>query len=419
MKDRLLFNLTTLSNGMKVYSQFDPSVEFVNAVLVTPIGSAHNAGDIIPGSFHYLEHMLMKRSELYSERGDLKAMASLLGGRFSAMTWYGKTSYDLLATKEHFPKLFKGACSHFFNPIFLNEEVITEASTIANERERRAPFFPGMNDRSKYMRTVWAHGTPFPLRQVFGIDEDFQRMNAEYFFDIHNKYYKTDKSYLVIGGNFDLDAVCKELESFVLSADVKMPAECAVQPTWNQKDFHAISSKETSRFEYHIGSLFPILKNEEPAVLRMMVIMDTMFNDYSYGVIMDWLRHQKHWCYELGGHRATNQGVANFELTIPLNSMEQVTIVRSELASRIIDALKDKNLLEKVKQHKKNLSPFWYQTIESRMKDALEDLHEGNLIETEEEYFRTLNAITTEQLQEFFHNKVIPNIGELVFVPEK
>lgn len=419
MKDRLEFVTTTLHNGVKVYSHYDNSVAFAHVSLITPVGSAHNHGKIIPGSFHYLEHLLMKRSELYPQKGSLKEKASLLGGRFGAGTWFGKTSYDLTATTENLPDLFKGLTSHFFNPIILQEDVIAERGIIANERNRKSPFYPGTNERTQYLDSQWINDELYSVNQVFGSDEDFKEMTVEYFTKLHSDYYRTNKSYCVVAGNFDLDSLCNELSQYELIKDPVFPIEQFMPRVWNKRNYHEVITKETNRFEYYTASLFPVDMQEAMNYLRLLSLSSAILTDYSYGVLMQWLRHEKNWCYEISTNHEVMRGGAGGGFMIPLNSKNQVFEVRKELLERVFDGLSQQDLLEKARQHKKNLSVFWYQTMESRINSALKDLHIYGSIETEREYFDSLDAITTDSLLSFFNEKLKPNFGELLFVPGK
>lgn len=416
MKDRLLFNEITLTNGMKVYAQPDTSVPFVDMSLTVPLGHAHNHGAIVPGTFHYLEHIIMKRSERYPELGSLKGKASHLGGQFGASTWLGKTSYDLSATKDNFEELFKGVCSHFFTPVFNSDDIALEAGIIINERKRRATFYPGTNFMTQHMGTVWANTENCSLEQKFGSDADMVLMNKAYFEQVH-QMYKTKNSYLIIAGNFDLDFVCKHLESYEL-LDVPLPEKQFIKNAWRQRYFHEVPTVETSRFNYHIASLFPVSGDDTQKTLRMMSIMHAMLLDYSYGVLMGWLRHKNKWCYELKAEREIFEEVGVFELIIPLNSREQVVEVRKQLLAHVLQIFDKPEFLEMVKQHKRNMSMFWYQTIGDRMNSARNDLHLYGSIETEAQYYETLQSVTTADIEQFFREKIMPNLGEVLFVPQ-
>lgn len=417
MKDRLLFECTILSNGLKVYSQFDPSVDFAYFSLWAPVGSCHNSGAIIPGTFHYLEHLVIKTSDLYPEKGSAQGTAEKLGGKFNATTWLNRTDYNIRIPSQYFPEMIDAVLAHFYNPTFDENSVVEERETISSERKRKGPFYPATSQENWYVETKWKSNCQVPVKQSLGMDDDFLKMDADYFHKIHQQFYFTKNNYCIIAGNFKLDEVCKKLEQAVLVDDVILP-NFSYQPlSWNQKEFHEFQTVGISRMNYYLNWVYPIVPDAERTHFFINGVVNSMLSDYTIGGIMKWLRYDKGWVYEIKTNRTAIKGVINGGLMIPLHSMEQVHKVRSEIKDKILGALTNTKLLEKVKLQRKNAAVFEYETVESRMNKAANDLRWYSGIATMQNQLDTLDGITCDMLEKIFTEHLQPNIGEVLIVP--
>ena len=61
MRDRQVFEIHQLANGMSVY-HYPSDQPYVVIRLRIPFGSAHNTGEILPGTAHFFEHMMFRET---------------------------------------------------------------------------------------------------------------------------------------------------------------------------------------------------------------------------------------------------------------------------------------------------------------------------------------------------------------------
>lgn len=416
----LEFQKTVLPNGFTIYSHLDPSVEFAHMAMVTPVGSLHNNGDIIPGTFHFIEHLLAGRSQKYPEIFSNTKAIQILGGFKNAMTSQLKTSYTASIPTLYVKDALEMIMSSFFEPHIEDLFVQKEKGIIANERKRRENFFPESTEIDQYAVTQWMYDVPCPVEQIFGSDIDFEKMNAQYFHFIHETYYTTKRNYFVIAGNFNFDQVCSMLGKVQLHADFVIPDKKEDALRWEKPEFHIFETKNVSRFEYNFGWLYAF----DGSVFDTMHQINNssiiqILNSPAYGAIFNWLRNEKQWIYEIKRKTSTWRGRSRNSIVLPLNSMNQVTEIRNEFKDRCYDALSCQKTLEFFKQQRRGERVFSYETIKSRMDRVLADLDRYGAVQSIENEFDIIENLSTNSLRDFFENNIIKNFGEMVFVPKK
>lgn len=416
--DRLRFDQVTLSNGMKGYVQHDPGVQFAHLMLTVPYGSSHNYGDVIPGSYHFLEHMVMKRSELFPNPGEAMEKITMLGGDFTATTSWGQTSYEIKVPTKNLNEMTDAIISHVFHPIFIEEDVIHERTIIQSERKRKEAFHPGMNAISHYLLTEVMNGERISLKKIFGSDEDHIKITADYLKKLHQKYFGKG-TYFILVGNFNDKDIYSKLEAISLVDEFPPPIQ--LNPlSWKRKEFHEYETPDVGRFQYQIVSLYKLENlKEESLIDACMDLVMLMLTNYSYGVLMKWLRHEKGWSYEIERDHKLRMGDGVVIISIPLSEREYVDVVRTEILSRIEQALSDEELLEKAKAYQKGSLVFWYQTPKGRLNNIHAQLDYEGSIQTETEYVTLIDSITIPILQNIFEKYIKPNIGEVLLVPKK
>jgi predicted Zn-dependent peptidase len=421
-KNKLTFKKTVLPNGFTIHSHHDPNVEIVHMSLVTPVGSVHNHGDILPGTFHFLEHLAAGRSVKYPKILSGAKEVEILGGGSNASTASAMTSYDVRISSKHLGTALDMLTSSFFEPIITDEFVDCEKGIIANERKRRELFYPSMqNERGQYIDTVWRKNTPYSVEQIFGSDADFEKMNAEYFKKIHENFYLTSASYLIIAGNFEMDYICKKLELIKLKVAFEPISKNREVLDWNQRNFHTFETRDVSRFEYFLGWLynFKDLSVEQAlhhGLMNRSII--ALASSPFYGKIFDWLRNEKQWLYEIKNSTATHWGESCSYIACPVNSMNQVIEVQFEIRSRLFESINEESV-ENLKKQWIGERDFQYQTIGQKLNRAKNHLHEHGEIIPEEEFFRGVEDLSPEKIRKFFESHVALTFGEMVMVPPK
>jgi predicted Zn-dependent peptidase len=416
MKDRLLFETTVLDNGITIYSK-PADVPFVYAWLYFPVGHAHNTGLVLPGTAHFLEHIVCNRSRLFPECDSFDQFVKLKGGDFNAATRNGTTNYTLRVRSDMFEPAFKGFVSSAFEPLLEEHDIINEANIIGNERRRKNKWYPGESELEYHRLTKWKHDQAFSLRQIFGEDPDLRAMNVEGLRQFHQNYFDP-RTYLIIGGAYNSELVFKELSRFK-TIKQKLPQQVE-EVHWVNREYHEDKFSDLNRFMYHLGGIVDSL---DPKVLQGIEFLGSLLVNTAHGVLYSWLRRELGWTYNMGFNISYGNPLikSDWKLWLPVSTYQQSQEVRRELHGRIQKSLQDKNLLETELERRLSGSCFWYQTLQSILNSASDFLDSFGRIITETEWHSDIQRCKdTKFLQEIYETYWSPQIsGEFLAIPEK
>jgi len=412
MKERLNFQETVLPNGIKVYG-YPYDVPFAVIYIIIPLGTAHNQQPILPGSFHLLEHMVLKRSMRFPEFLSFKQFIGLNGGYSNGTTYLFETRYEVDMPTNIFQESFEGILSQIFEPIFNLEDLENEKKIIANERRRKERWYPGTNELSQYMRSGWQFSSFCPIEQIFGCDEDLATINLSYLISLHDSYF-CDKIIVLLGGDYDEKFALEKLSAIKTSPQI-LPGQIN-QFKWKKREYHEIEMNSVRCHTYCYGGLTGNLNWKERQALNFIL---TFLINIIHGPLFKWLRSEKGWVYELKRY-FDYQTQGSWYVIFPLNNKEQVDTVRNELHSRIQKSLADKNLIgQEIKRILANRI-FLYQKLDDFMDYALNFLSIEGKIFTEKEIIETIQSFSdVNYLLEIYEKYMSPAVtGEFLALPK-
>lgn len=414
MKDRLIFEKIVLQNGITVYS-YPMDVPYTSVHLIIPLGHVHNIARVIPGSFHFLEHMIMKRSERYPDKNSFGRFVSLKGGEFNANTTVFHTEFELHVPQEIFKEASEGFLSHIFKPIMTEEDIALERGIIANERRRVGPFFPGSNSLSRHMMTEWKRAVPVTLRQMLGEDTDHLLITEATLKNAHEGYFNSG-IYVFVGGSFDFNSMKRLLSKVAVRKHVFPGIYHSIR--WHSKDFHIYPCGDINRHLYYMGGVFPA-----PDVRTDIVVsfIGKLLTNNVHGALYGWLREEKGWVYEVDFEYNLNKIDAGWEIQVPLNSLEEVETVRKEIHEKIVSALKNEAHVSQEVERRKSESVFNYQTLNDILEYAQESQLFFGAIFSEEQIRAFLDECKdTKYLMSVYEKYFSPQvIGEFVAVSDR
>ena len=415
IKDRLIFKEVRSDNGITIHS-YPMDVPFASIILNVPFGHANNTGKILPGSAHFLEHLILSCSKLYPESKSFIKMVNIKSGNINAITGNFNTLFVLTVRADIFCEMLKGLVSHVFHPIFRQDDLELERGIVSNERKIDERWFPGTNELENYLSTDWKYNMPCSLRQKLGYDSDVADITLEYLEDIHKHYFDL-KTFALIGGNFDLDSVCKIITSGKVEANNGKPEGKYEKVRWINKNYHEKSFNDVSRFIYYLGGF---KHSVDLRTLTCVEFIGKLLTDPVTGILYEWLREEKGWVYDIGFYYDANKMESFWELDIPLNNLEQVEFVRKEIDNKIVGAIQDKKKVSDGIERYKSASVFNYQTLDSIMYVAASSLFTHGRIVSESESLGLLDSCKDpEFLLYVYENYFSPHVrGEFLAKPQ-
>lgn len=388
MRDRQLFEQSTLPNGIKVF-QYRDETPYTHIILRVPVGSSNSTGTIAPGTFHFLEHMCMLRSKRHPTEKEFDRLVGLKGGELHATTSPFDTTYQLQVHTKHLSALLPGFFSHVFEPVFYEKDITRERGVIASERRRKERWFPSKSEVGQYIRIRWMWDCSLSLRQRVGSDEDLALMTPESLATAHQHYF-LPRTWVLVGGSGDISVLLDLLASLTLAAPD--PPHVFEPLHWVTREYHERAFSDLRRFELRYGGIRT--PRPEPLTAHALHFILQYLTNSIHGPLYQWLREEKGWVYEVGSRCSYDDKSLDWMLYFPLASREQVTAVRTELPGRIAAALANAEAVStEVSRLGDHVDAFSYLTLAPIVRDAAGCLEDFGYIIPEVQMRRNLEKM--------------------------
>ncbi len=416
MTDRNLFDKKILPNGITLYTKIvDTAYSAVE--LVIPVGSRHNTGPYLPGTFHFLEHMCLERSPLFPDRYGFTRFLGLKSAHVNATTSYDSTNFYFSTPNQHLDALVPGFLASIFQPIFSKDEVDIHRAIISNERKPQERWFPSANELSQYICTQWQWDAPVSLNQRLGSDKDLADMTVPRLKDAHKQYFNSDIIVFYIGHQ-----PSQKLEDQLSRLKVsKLPT---LEKTWDHqrwvnKDYHIKAFRDVSQYKLHFGNFQRHPRPDFSQMVGKQFIINYLINPV-HGPLFQWLREEKGWVYNINYTSNTDWCVTEWTMMVPLNNQEQVDIVRQEFWLRAEQALQDQPAIDLEVDRALGMRAYHYQTTSSIINSAVSDVDSFGRIISETEHRQAINMCRSrEYLLEVYQQLFNPiDIGSFCAIPE-
>lgn len=198
----------TLPNGLTVILDPDTTVPVVSAQIWVETGSIHEDRLLGSGLSHFLEHMVFKGTRDYSSE-ELAQRVQGAGGHWNAYTTFGRTVYYIDGPSPSLPEFLKCLTGLVYHPNLPEEEFEREKDIIRREIDM------GLDDPDDcslrlMLSTVFQQD---PRRHpVIGQRHLFDALQYADLIRYHKERYCTERSFVVISGDFESNAVHQHLE---------------------------------------------------------------------------------------------------------------------------------------------------------------------------------------------------------------
>src|SRR5438094_4159856 len=193
-----LHDALPISNGLKLLTIPDPSVDTITVHIVYLVGSRHE-GYGEKGMAHLLEHMLFKGSSGFP---DIKGELTRRGARWNGTTSNDRTNYfeTLSATDDNLDWALAMEADRMVNSRVSREDLDSEMTVVRNEFEL-GENNPGavLFQRVQQLAFVWHnYGNP-----IIGERADIEKVPIEKLQAFYRTWYQPDNAVLLIAGHFD------------------------------------------------------------------------------------------------------------------------------------------------------------------------------------------------------------------------
>lgn len=200
--------LTTLPNGLRIITDYVPSVESVAVGIWVGVGT-RNENLNVNGVAHMVEHMLFKGTASRNTREIIEAIENV-GGRMNAFTGREVTGYHVHLLKDDLPLAMDVLADMVQNSVMPEEELEQERGVILQEI--------GMcNDTpddiifDNYFETAYPSqslGAP-----ILGTSDIITGMTRDTLMAYVKSFYTPSRLVVCASGNLDHDAFVRQVES--------------------------------------------------------------------------------------------------------------------------------------------------------------------------------------------------------------
>ena len=187
-----------LDNGLEIFIIEDTNFDCIYTYLTVKFGASHlyfDDFDVIPGSAHFLEHMVFKL-----ENGDRIEEFSKKGAKINAMTSYSDTTY-YFECHEKFEENFINFID-MLDSLFITEELVEREKNIIIEEIDMYKSDINMEIGEEFIRNIYS-SNPI-LHDIGGTEINVRSITLPHLVELYEKFYGNSNRILVICGKVDI-----------------------------------------------------------------------------------------------------------------------------------------------------------------------------------------------------------------------
>jgi zinc protease len=387
-----------LDNGLAAYLIDTGNSGQVAYLSIVRTGSRDEVEAGRSGFAHFFEHMMFRGTEKYP---DFDAVMSEIGASRNAFTSSDMTVYYAVAGNEYLERIIDLESDRFMNLRYSEGDFRTEAGAVLGEYQQSATT-PGGFLNEKVRETAFDQHTY--RHTTIGFEADVRAMpeGYEYSLDFQRRHYRPENMVLVLAGDFDFDEAERTIRryyapwqpGYVAPAIPREPDQTAPRertvvfpgqtlpiisnswraPAWNPRDRLAVATEVLGRVAF--GS------NSE--LFRRLVIREQRVGSLgaSFGLLRD-----------------------PYLVTVSASVLDpdDIDAVKAEIlatAERYRTELVDARALEDAKSNLRYGFLMGLETPQSVAFSLIQPVVNTGRIEAIEDYFRTLAAVTAEDVRE-------------------
>ncbi len=406
-----------LENGMRAYLIRAGAPDQIAYVTMVRTGSRDEVEEGKTGFAHFFEHMMFRGTPKYP---NYDGVTEAMGAARNAFTSNDRTVYYLVIGSEYLEKVMDLESDRFRNLDYAEAAFRTEAGAVLGEYQNSAssPFL--VLDRATretaFEKHTYRHTT-------IGFEADVRAMpeGFEYSRSFYDRFYRPENVVVVIAGDFDFDEAEQLLSDYY--GDWAPGYEAPAIPT---------EPRQTAPRERQVdypGRTLPILSinYKAPAwsATDRIAVATEVLGSLAFGENSDIYRklvieEQRLQFLNAGFGLARDPGLVSVSAMVA--APDDVAAIREELlstAAAFKDELVDPERFDATKSHMKYSFLMGLETAQSVAFSLMAVVINTGGIEGIEDYYRTLDSITAEDVREAARQVVRDEGRTIVLLSQK
>jgi len=384
--------VTTLSNGVKIVSEFIPYLKSFSLGFWFNIG-ARDENLRNNGISHFIEHMLFKGTKSRTAKQISDEIESY-GGYLNAFTSKEHTCYYGRGLSENFKKTFIVLSDMIQNPLFKDSHIKKEAGVVVDEL-KDIDDNPEELIFDKFEESIFnGSALSFP---IIGTEKNILSYNSSILHQFHKSNYRLDNLLISVSGAIEHDEAVRLAEKYFTGRKTNSNQK--------RKNFikYSVSSliveKEIQQVHSIIGRTTFGFNDQRRHKIK---VLSTLLGDGSSSRLFQAVREKLGMTYQINSFLNSYLDVSAFGVYFSTNEKqaEKVNeIVHREFKKLRTIEVKQKEL-NRVKEYIKGNTLMSLENTTNRMtRLASSILHFGKIISVDE-ILSKINSVTAEDILE-------------------
>lgn len=196
-----------LDNSIKVILIPMKNTDTISFGVFSKVGSRYESKKT-SGIAHFLEHMIFKGTSHLSSKKVAESLDSV-GARYNAETSYETTHYYVSGHKDNIGLFIDIIGDIYLFPAFREEDIIMERGVV-NEELNMIKDEPSEIIQNLLHETVFSNSSlKYP---IIGTKKNIMSFTRKDFIDFKKKFYSTNRTVIVVAGNFNQDKIYKKIK---------------------------------------------------------------------------------------------------------------------------------------------------------------------------------------------------------------
>ncbi len=411
------YRLVELASGFKAYLVTAGAPNQIATISIVRTGSRDEWEEGKSGFAHFFEHMMFRGTEKYPAYDEI---VKEMGAAYNAFTSDDRTVYYLVTASEYLEQVIDLESDRFMNLNYSEPDFRTEAGTILGEYQQSAntPFgflYEKLRETA-YDEHTYRHTT-------IGYEADVRAMpeGYDYSLSFYRRYYRPENVVLVIAGDFDYDEAERLIRQYYSGWEPGY-----VPPRITPEPAHTAPRRKTVEYSGRtlpiltVNTMGPAWSSTDRLAVATQVLGRIAFGSNSLIYKKLVIEEQKVQFLQADFGLARDPSLLSI-ITMIVNPSD-LDMVEEEIQKTVdlfVEELVDDKLLDDTKSNMKYGFLMSLETAESVVFTMLPFVVNAGGIEAVNEYYRTLDSVTSEDVREAARRYLVEDSKTVLVMVQK
>ena len=281
--------IVLISNGFTVGYEYIEKINSFNIGLFFKVG-AKDEPDRLNGITHFIEHLLFKGTEHYSNK-ELLYKIEGLGGDFDAYTDYEGVTITIRILKKYWREAIQIIFDIMKYPLFAEKDIEAERSVVLEEISM---YYDSPQDAlyQFFLKNFWSDA-PYG-RTILGEEEILKGITRDDIYNYYHKYFVPQNCIISIAGDIEKEQIYEEIEKYSFTQGEKIESENSA--IYGHFNFFHKQNRELK--QSHIILNFPSV-NYLDETRFSFYILNTILGASDFSLLSQSIREERGLAYNL------------------------------------------------------------------------------------------------------------------------